>query len=56
MNRHPKAVTSPPITAVSRVDFLLQNAIVIGEMKRATAVERAPSHPVIGFLFFISFI
>lgn len=47
MKRHPRAVTRPPITAVRRVDFLLQNPIVIGEMNNATAVERAPSHPII---------
>lgn len=56
MNRHPRAVTSPPITAVRRVDFLLQKAIVIGEMNRATAVERAPSHPVIENKKYIIFI
>lgn len=45
MKRHPRAVTRPPMTAVRRVDFRLQRATVIGEMPRATAVERAPSHP-----------
>lgn len=36
---------SPPTTAVTLVDFLLQKAIVIGDKRSATAVERAPSHP-----------
>ena len=39
-------VTSPPMTAVSLVDFLLHTPIVRGEMKRATAVDKAPSHPI----------
>lgn len=38
-------VTSPPMTAVRRVDFRLQTPIVSGEMNNATAVERAPSQP-----------
>lgn len=46
MKRHPRAVTSPPITAVSRVDLRLHTAIVMGDMKSATAVDKAPSHPV----------
>ena len=39
-------VTSPPITAVSLVDFRLQTPIVSGEMNKATAIESAPSQPV----------
>lgn len=39
-------VTSPPMTAVRRVDFLLQTPIVSGEINNATAVESAPSQPV----------
>jgi len=38
-------VTSPPSTAVTRVDLRLQNAIVTGETNSATAVESAPSQP-----------
>ena len=45
MNRQPRAVTSPPITAVTRVDFRLHRATVIGEISSATAEERAPSQP-----------
>lgn len=45
MNRHPRAATRPPITAVTLVDFRKQHATVTGDIKRATAVERAPSHP-----------
>lgn len=45
VNRHPSAVIRPPITAVTRVDFRRQNAIVTGEISNATPVETAPSHP-----------
>lgn len=43
-------VTSPPMTAVSRVDFRLQTPIVSGEMNNATAVESAPNQPADGFV------
>jgi hypothetical protein len=41
-------VTSPPMTAVSRVDFRLHTPIVNGEMNNATAVDNAPSQPEVG--------
>lgn len=45
MNRHPKAVTRPPITAVRRVDLRRQKDIVKGDISNETAVDMAPSHP-----------
>ena len=45
VNRHASAVTRPPRTAVRRVDFRRQMAIVNGEIMRDTEVERAPSQP-----------
>lgn len=45
MNKHPRAVTNPPMTAVILVDLRLHRATVTGEISRATAVERAPSQP-----------
>lgn len=33
------------MTAVKRVDFRLHTPIVSGLMNKATAVDRAPSHP-----------
>ena len=45
MNRHPSAVTSPPSTAVTRVDLRLQKAIVTGDTSKATAADSAPSQP-----------
>ena len=45
MNRHPRAVTRPPITAVNLVDFRLHTPIVSGDINNAVAVERAPSQP-----------
>lgn len=45
MKRHPNAVTSPPSTAVTRVDLRLQKAIVTGDTSKATAVDSAPSQP-----------
>jgi hypothetical protein len=38
-------VTSPPSTAVTRVDLRLQKAIVTGDTNKATAVDSAPSQP-----------
>lgn len=38
------------MTAVSRVDFLLQTPMVKGEMNKATAVESAPSQPAERFM------
>ena len=45
VNRHPKAVIRPPITAVKRVDFLLQIPIVIGDINNERQVDVAPNHP-----------
>lgn len=47
MNKQPKAVTKPPNTAVTRVLFLRQKAIVTGETSSATPVDIAPNHPAI---------
>ena len=41
----PRAATSPPRTAVRRVDFLRQMAMVRGERSHDSAIERAPSQP-----------
>jgi hypothetical protein len=46
VKRHPKAVISPPKTAVKRVDFLLQMPIVIGDINNERQVDVAPNHPV----------
>lgn len=43
------------MTAVSRVDFLLQTPMVKGEMNKATAVESAPSQPAKRFMTKINF-
>lgn len=40
-------MTRPPITAVKRVDFRRQKDMVNGEITKDTAVDKAPSHPVI---------
>ena len=45
VKRQPKAATRPPMTAVSRVDFLRQNDIVTGDTRRPTDMETAPTHP-----------
>lgn len=45
VNKQPRAAIKPPITAVTLVDLRLQNAIVTGEIKSATPVDIAPSHP-----------
>lgn len=45
VKRHPRAVISPPMTAVTLVDLRRQKAIVTGEISRATPVDIAPSHP-----------
>lgn len=45
VNKQPRAVTRPPSTAVTLVLFLLQNEIVTGETKSATAVDIAPTQP-----------
>lgn len=45
VKRQPRAVTRPASTAVTLVDLRRQNAMVTGEMKRATPVDIAPSHP-----------
>ena len=37
---------NPPITAVKRVDFLLQIPIVIGDINNERQVDVAPNHPV----------
>lgn len=44
VKRHPRAVTSPPITAVTLVDLVLQNAITIGDTSNDVAVAKAPNH------------
>lgn len=46
VNKHPRAVMRPPMTAVTLVDFRRQKAMVTGDMRRATPVDIAPSHPV----------
>jgi hypothetical protein len=45
VNKHPSAVTRPPITAVNLVDFFLHTAIVIGDTNNATAVDKPPNQP-----------
>lgn len=45
MKRQPRAVTNPPMTAVTLVDFRLHSATVTGEISSATAVDKAPSQP-----------
>ena len=45
MKRHPSAVTRPPSTAVRRVDFRRQMAIVRGETASERAIENAPTQP-----------
>ena len=45
MKRHPNAVIKPPITAVKRVDFRLQIAMVSGDIKRESDMENAPNTP-----------
>ena len=45
MNRHPRAATSPPSTAVSLVDFLLQIPTVSGDRNREIEADRAPNQP-----------
>ena len=40
-------MTIPPMTAVSRVDFRLQTATVIGEIRRDAEMDMAPSQPEI---------
>lgn len=45
VKRQPRAVIRPPITAVTLVDFLLQKAMVTGEMSSAIPVDMATSHP-----------
>ena len=40
-------MTRPPMTAVSRVDFRLHTATVIGEIRSETEMEKAPSQPEI---------
>lgn len=44
VKRHPKAVTSPPITAVTLVDLVLQNAITIGDTSNDVPIAKAPNH------------
>ena len=59
MKRHPRAVISPPKTAVKRVDFLLQIPMVIGEINNERHVEVAPNHPekqsVVIYIFVTNF-
>lgn len=38
-------MTRPPITAVKRVDFLRQTAMVKGEINKDTDTDRAPNQP-----------
>ena len=47
MKRQPRDKISPPTTAVMRVDFLLQIAIVSGDIKRGTQRDIPPSQPEI---------
>ncbi len=41
--RHPRAATSPPMTPVNLVDFLLQTPTVSGERRRGTPMQREHS-------------
>ena len=45
MNKHPSAVTSPPITAVRRVDLRRQNPMIMGDTKNEVDIDMAPSQP-----------
>ena len=45
MKRQPNAVISPPMTAVSLVDFRLHKPMTSGEIKSDTDVDIAPSQP-----------
>ena len=45
MKRHPNAVTSPPITAVRRVDFLRQTPMTRGEIRSETDADIELSQP-----------
>lgn len=47
MNRQPNAVTKPPMTAVNLVDLRRQKAMMTGEANKLTAIDSAPSQPVI---------
>ena len=44
VKRHPRAVTRPPATASSLVDFLLHTEMIRGESRSDTEEESAPSH------------
>ena len=43
VNKHPKAVIKPPMTAETRVDFLRQIPIIKGDKKCVTAREKVVS-------------
>lgn len=45
MKRQPSAVTKPPMTAVRRVDFRRQKAMITGEANKLMPIDNAPSQP-----------
>lgn len=45
MNRQPRAATSPPTTAVTRVDLRTHSATVTGDNAKATPADNAPRQP-----------